>query len=115
MEIVLEKYLDMLLPWNCKVLVGGRSYKIRPLLLADLAVMEAFDSVGEMKLATLKQFVEGLFESDKPDLDRLPAEAMTMILAGVMGHWSEQAKKNGASVRDATLQSPEAPSASRRA
>lgn len=97
MKVVeLEEYLAVLEPWELVIRIGGVGYATRPLVLADLAVLEKAER-GELGIQQLIDTVRGLF-AHKPDLGHLRSEALLAIVALVMGHFNAQAKKNAQAV-----------------
>src|SRR5688572_9484858 len=63
-NLAIEKYLKSLCPWDLTLEIDGRSYRVRPLTVGDLMVLERTQGGGGGSIAAVADFVATLFEGD---------------------------------------------------
>jgi len=104
MNVTLERLMNQIAPWDFSIEIGGVKHATRPITLGDFAFVEKLGQEAEafkakrrpedpISIQSMKEFVDGLFVEPRPDLTRVPTEALPLIIKAVTDYALERSSK----------------------
>lgn len=99
MELDTDQIVDSVLPWDLRIRIAGASYPTRPLLLADVAALQA--ALESTKHGDLVDAVVSLLSpggADAMTAGSWRLEKVIAAVAGILGYWKRQVQKNSPAI-----------------
>jgi|GEM_PF-5058899 len=104
MKININDQIDVVLPWECVLVVNGTEFPTRPPTVAEIA---ALSDLAPLTDAQAKQLFSGVFVGETPSLDdgKMALKMVTAYLAYFWEHSRKNSRATGAAIRAAVAES----------
>ena len=93
-HLEIDGSFDRLVPWKLEISFGDQVFKVRPLSVGDVAVLQKIGTNPSAELEKVITFLESIFETPKPDVRAWSLEVMTVVVMHVWSYIVERKNEN---------------------
>lgn len=89
----LDPMIAKLLPWDCKIQIGGVEYATKPLTVGQLVAMSSINEKDPKSGIALRDTVASMFVEPPAAMAEWRVEILLLILSQVMTYFKDFSKK----------------------